>query len=264
MARSKETLLRIPRLLVAVIALWLAAPFAANAASQYIVIKSEPALDAFPMGKIFVVNDVLTVPEGATVTLLGEDGTVTAVPGPAQVMVTADAAPGAAAPDPAKLEQNRSTLSKIGTLLSGEQARTETLGVSRSIGSGSKPQGLDDPWTLSADQSGAGCYKRGGVSLARRDDKAAAEVSLRVDDSSPVTGLVWQAGEATLALPQPLPDGAKRIVLEVGSAFAAIDLHVLPAGIDEKDPLQLVGWMIEKGCGRQAAALLGQLAVEAQ
>jgi hypothetical protein len=249
---------------MAVTVLWIASPLAAFAGSQYIVIKSEPVLDTFPLGKIFVVNDVLSVPDGATVTLLGEDGTVTAVPGPAQVLVTADAAPGAAAPDPAKLEQNRSTLSKIGSLLAGEQARTETLGVSRSIGSGNKPRGLDDPWALSADQSGAGCYRKDGVVLARKDEKAAAKVTLRVDGGTPVTGLVWQAGEATLPLPQPVPDGAKRLVLEVGSAFAAIDLHALPDEINEKDPLQLVGWMIEKGCARQAAAFLGQLAAEAK
>jgi hypothetical protein len=249
---------------MAVTMLWLASPLAAIAGSQYIVIKSEPALDAFPPGKIFVLNDVLAVPEGATVTLLGEDGTVTALPGPAQVLVTADAAPGAAAPDPAKLEQNRSTLSKIGGLLRGEQGRTETLGVSRSIASGKKPQGLDDPWALSADQSGPGCYRNESAVLARKDDKAAAKVSLRIDGGDPVTGLVWQAGEASLALPQPVPDGARRLMVEVGSAFASIDLHALPAGIDEKDPLQLVGWMIEKGCQRQAAAFLGQLAAEAQ
>ena len=241
----------------------MAFPAGAIAGSQYIVISAEPALEAFEPGTKFVVNDVLTVPEGATVTLLGEDGTVTAIPGPARVIVTEDAVEGAAAPDPQKVEAQRSTLAKLGELLAGDQPRSETLGVSRSLDNAKNASGLDDPWALSAEESGQGCFRDGAVTLARKDVLSTASVTYRYDGAAAAQEQVWPKGDAGLSLAQPVPENAKRLMLEMDKTFAAIDLHRLPPAIEATDTLGLLGWMLDSGCDRQARVLVRKLASDA-
>ena len=112
----------------------------ALAGSQYVVVAADPPAQAYAPGKVLNVDDTINIPEGTIVTLLGEDGSVNAIPGPASITVTEDSVETVGEnSEPAK-DERRSTMSKIADLLSGEQENADTLGVARSFGNRPKPK----------------------------------------------------------------------------------------------------------------------------
>ncbi len=240
---------------------WAAPSFAG---SQYAIVSAEPPSDDFPPGKVLGVGDRLTVAAGSVVTLLGEDGSVAAIPGPADVVVTEDAVETSAPADKAAQEEKRSTLSKIAGLLAGEHKRNESLGVSRSFSGRPKPEGLDDPWVLSVHQSGPGCSRDGEIVLGRRDPKNAISLSVKVDDKPAAADIVWRSGEAKFALPAQMSIGASKLAVQADKDFASIEVKMLPQSVNQKNPLDVLGWFIASGCERQAVAFTRQLAREAQ
>jgi len=243
-------------------ALCWAAP--AWAGSQYAIVSSEPPSEDFPPGKVLSVGDRLTVPEGAVVTLLGEDGSVAAIPGPADVAITEDAVETSGPADKAVQEEKRSTLSKIAGLLAGEHKRNESLGVSRGVAGRPKPEGLDDPWALSVHRSGAGCSRDGEVVLGRKDARNAISLSVRVDGKPDGLDTVWKSGEAKFSLPPELSGGAGKLAVQADKDFASIEVKALPPGVNQKNPLDVLGWLIASGCESQAVTFTRQLAREAQ
>ncbi|MEC9344442.1 MAG: hypothetical protein VYD64_11425, partial [Pseudomonadota bacterium] len=105
-------------LVAGLVAAWIAPALPAAAASQYVVISAEPSSGDFPAGRVLGVGDSVNVPGDTTVTLLGEDGSVVAIPGPAHVAVT-EVALETTGETADNTEKNRNTLSKLATLLAG-------------------------------------------------------------------------------------------------------------------------------------------------
>lgn len=122
MSRNKKTRFRLSRLYAAVLALWLAAPAAAIAGSQYMVIRSEPELEGFANGQVFVVDEVLTIPDGAKVTLMDVAGGIVVLYGPQSVVVTENLADVPAGP---------TTHEKLRDLVVGDKEPAEAIGASR-------------------------------------------------------------------------------------------------------------------------------------
>ncbi len=238
-------------------------PASAYAGSQYVIVGSEPVSTDFPAGKVMAPGDTLIVPQGTVVTLLGDDGSVNTIPGPAEVAITEDAVTtgnrGATGED-----ANRSTISKIASLLTGERERAETLGVSRSVPGKSALKGLEDPWTLSVHESAPGCIKNGEVVLARTEGTNAINLAFRTGESEGSRDIVWGAGETKFAIEKPVSPNDKKLVVEAGKEFAQIDLRSMPDSIDLKNPLDVIGWMIDEGCKRQAVAFVQALGAEAR
>lgn len=254
------------RLICAVFALALAGGFSARpaiAGSQYVIVASQPASDDFAAGRVLSPGETLVVPQGTVVTLLGDDGSINTIPGPAEVAITEEAVT-TATPSASNDEANRSTLSKIAGLLSGERERAETLGVSRSLIEPPPPQGLGDPWTVSVHESAAGCIKNGELVLARRDGSNAINLALRIGGDEGARGIVWRQGEAKFAYDKQISPNDRELVIEADKDFAKVELHFMPDSIDLKNPVNVLGWMIENGCTRQAMALIHTLGGEAQ
>jgi hypothetical protein len=257
MASNRPCIIKLAGLaLLAVLAF---APNAVAAGAQYLIVSAEPASGEFEPGRVLAPGDTLVVPEGTVVTLLGEDGSINAIPGPAEVEVTDEAVKtdSRSSADP---DANRSTLSKIAGLLAGERDRAESLGVSRGFADRSNLAGLDDPWTVSVHESGPGCVRDGEVVLARKDAANAIGLSFRIGDREPVADIVWPSGEAKFKLDTTVLPTEREILVDADKDFAKIALNLKPDAVNLKNPLDVMGWMIDSGCQRQAVAFIKALA----
>jgi len=238
-------------------------PGPAEAGSQYVIVAVEPASHALPPGRVLDVNDRLDVPEGTVVTLLGEDGSVSAIPGPASVVVTEDAVETTGS-DAEEQAEKRSTLAKIAGLLAGERERAESLGGSRVLSAAAEPEGLEDPWTVSIHASGPACIRDGEIVLARESAGDAIPLTVRAEKGAAVSDLVWPAGEAKFKLPAEISTESSAIAVKAGDEAARVALHRLPEEINAQNPVDVIGWMLASGCERQALAYARRLSHEAR
>ena len=231
----------------------------AVAGSQYVILSAEPASDELPSGKLFVPRDIINVPAGMVVTLLGDDGSVNSISGPAAYRVTDDKME-FAGPTGETGSQSLSKLALIAGLLANERKRTDSIGGSRGAAKQSKQSGLDDPWAISIDESGPGCIRNHELVLVQKGASESVLFSVRVDDQDPLNGLVWSAAEATYSLPEPLPSEAKTLTVESDRTSARIEIKTPPANTDLANPVDILGWMVSSGCKRQALAFARKLA----
>lgn len=236
----------------------------AVAGSQYVVLSTEPVVDELPPGKIFMPSDVINVPAGAVVTLLGEDGSVNPISGPAAFVVTEDALTSDSSQRASDGQAGPSNLALIASLLTNERRRTESIGSARTTTDQSKPSGLDDPWAISIEESAPGCIRNGEVVLARRGIGESAVFSVRLGGGESLNGLVWSAGKPTYSLPDPIPAGVKSLVVETNKTSALIEIKVLPENAVLENPLEVLGWMVSSGCKRQALAFVRRLVTKHQ
>lgn len=234
------------------------------AGSQYVVVGAEPRGEAFEPGRILDVGDSIDVPEGTVVTLLGEDGSVNAIPGPARITVTEEAVETTGEDGEAELTEKRSALSRISGLLSGRRENADTLGVTRSFSERQGPTGLDDPWVVSVHGDGDGCLRDGEILLGRATSTSTAQLSVEGESGSGKAKLAWSAGENQLALGEAVAADSGEIEVRLEGERALIRLHRAPDDLNQNNPVDVLGWMIEMGCEGQALALTRQLVVDAQ
>ncbi len=241
-----------------------AAPFDnAEAASQYVVISAEPPVKGFEPGRVLNVADTIDVPEGAVITLLGEDGSITPVPGPARITVTEDEITTSRAAEPK--EENRGTLSRLADLLAGENKSADSLGVSRNLNKkkeAPKLTGLDDPWVLSVNRSASACHKGGTMRFGRATATDDSVLLISATAKEPVR-LEWKKGDEVIDAPQ-IAEDAKEIEVRLDGKAALLDVRMLPSDISEAEPMKVLGWMLEQRCDGQALALVKSLSRQAQ
>ncbi|TPK94131.1 hypothetical protein FJ938_28860 [Mesorhizobium sp. B2-4-14] len=231
----------------------------AVAGSQYIVLSTEPFVDELPPGKIFAPSDVINVPAGTVVTLLGEDGSVNPISGPAALVVTEDALTSNSSQPASDGQAGPSNFALIASLLTNERQRSESIGSARTTADQSKPSGFDDPWAISIEESAPGCIRDGEVVLARHGIGESAVFSVRFGGGQSLTGLAWSAGKPTYSLPDPIPARVKSLVVETNKTSALIEIKVFPENAVLENPLHVLGWMVSSGCRRQALAFVRQL-----
>ncbi|RWD81319.1 hypothetical protein [Mesorhizobium sp.] len=230
----------------------------AVAADEYVVISAAPPTHDLPPGKLLTARDVIDVPAGTSVVLLGEDGSINPINGPATFVVVADALRSRDTADPASA--NTSTISLIAQLLANERDKTEIVGGSRNPADVFNEGRFLDPWSIPIEESAPGCIRDRELILERQRTEHGLMFSVRFDDRPAVTRLIWSAGEAIYSLDEPIPHGAKELSVEASGTSTRIEIKMAPAGIDLDNPVELLGWMITSGCTRQALASIRQIA----
>ncbi|RWF28648.1 hypothetical protein [Mesorhizobium sp.] len=246
-------------IMTAIAVLFAASPLAA-ADSQYVVLSAEPAAADLPPGKLFAPSDVINVPAGIVVTLLGEDGNVNTIAGPGAFVVTEDAPITDNRQGALAAHEAPSKLALIAGLLANERRKTESIGGSRTSADQSHTGESDNPWAVSIEQSGPGCIRNGEVLLSRKEIGRRAVFALRIGNAEPLNDLIWSAGDTTYLLPNPLPANVKVLTVETSKTSALIEIHTLPPAVRLDNPLDVLSWMASAGCERQALALVRQLA----
>jgi hypothetical protein len=225
-----------------------------DAANQYVVISAEPAIAAFPAGKVLGVNDEITVPSGTVVTLLGEDGSINTIHGPEHLIVVEEKIGTSQ-----EVLKNRTIFERVTDVLLGSKPNSDSLGVTRSVGSGDKPIHLNDPWSFSIDETGPACVLRDRIVLTRSLDLGEMPLAIVADKGMKLDGLVWAKNISVFELPSPLAEQATELTVFAGNTERFAKLNRLPAGIDLSNVMDVLAWMLDKNCKAQAVAFARSL-----
>jgi hypothetical protein len=189
----------------------------------------------------------LSLPAGARVTLVGQDGQTVTLEGPFEGVPSG----GAAAGDPG-------LLAKLSALVGGPSQDASSLGAVRSAGGGTKSAG---PWVVDISRSGHHCVKADGApELWRPGKDQAGTLALKRLSPAKRTKTTWPRGQATLPWPERMSftDGATYMArMRGGSTAKRLVMHVVPA--DLPNDVHRAVWMADAGCVGQARRLLATL-----
>ncbi|MQP64594.1 hypothetical protein GE253_04465 [Niveispirillum sp. SYP-B3756] len=182
----------------------------------------------------------LTLPDGAQMVLIAEDGSQITLRGPFSGIPAKEAG------------SQGGTVQALADLMGARATDTSALGAARDAG---QPPPLPEPWLIDAGASGSGCLRPGHtLVLWRAAAQKRQKLTLMPADRSWTANATWPAGEQRLALPDlPVQEGAT-FLLELDGNAAAITFHHLPDAVTARK--MVGGWLLARGCDRQAHALL--------
>ena len=233
------------------------AAFAAFAALLWLHPVSEAAAEAvvlsstvpdLPVGQVIAAGDAVSLPEGATVTLITQTGETVTLTGPHDGVVGPTAGDGDA-------------LSTIARLVQGQPEDLSTLGTTR----GSAPEpGAAGPAAVPSEgvdveHAGATCLQPGDAPVLSR---TRTDGDMRLVFASAVAGTAaeaevhWPVGNATAPWPDglPLTDGAEYVASLAGLSGAQIRVVAMARG--EMGEVDWITRLADVGCERQAYATL--------
>jgi hypothetical protein len=233
---------------------------AAQAAFAGQVVVVDSSMPALAPGKVIDADSSITLPAGARVTVVGDDGRMQTLKGPFSGAVGARSGAGG---NPAVVD----TLSR----LFSSPAETAALGTFRGAepqlggfrGAGSAGGGADAPelWAINVQRAGEQCVPAaGGLPTLWRPDavREATVVVQRLPDGP--GGLVrFAAGSQSVPWPAgvALQDGDYTLRDSADAWASTVSLRVVPAELE--DDVRRVVWMADHGCSRQAKALLANM-----
>lgn len=221
-------------------------------ASELVVIETTGSAGV-AAGDIIASGSSMTVPAGATVTLIGEDGTPVTLTGPFTGVPQTSGGTG-----------GNADMSVLAGLLSSDSKSTASLGVIRNVGTKATAD-VPDPYLVNVDVSGDRCLGAdGSVVLYRGDGSAAQPLVLGemvggkvVRSTKPVT---WPAGAEQLRLPAQMSKmfrAGSTWQVKVGGNSADLTFHAMPASLG--NATQKAVWMAKQNCKPQAVALINSL-----
>ncbi len=111
---------------------------------------------------------------------------------------------------------------------------------------------------MTVDSSGHRCVRSSDAMMWRRDARAAINIDLR-SKSAKRTGLLWEGGSDTMALPPEFIEDGILIIMKIDKQPRRFNLHVLPTGIKGNQGGKVLIWMIENSCSRQSTILIDAL-----
>ncbi len=231
---------------------------AALAEGELVIISVTGLVPDLREGQAVAAGAAIRLPPASTVRLLAASGKVVTVQGPfsGPVPLPSDTKPaGGGTPG----------LARLARFLTERPVETEgSLGVMREVSLGAaRPDELrprlrepSDPWQVVAEESGAQCARPPAVDLWRKDAGTAATLE-RPAPPGPAAKTAWPAGKNRLGLPPEFAVDGSTLRVTLGGRTNAITLHLLPTSLS--NPVEIVNWMIDKNCHRQAALYLEKL-----
>ncbi len=204
-------------------------------------------------GREIAANDVLTVPAGATVTLIREDGEIIRVDGPFSGVVE---------PAVTEVEHGGEARSEdweaLGVFLTGSGDADSALGAVRHADRGADFPVQADVWAISVDSSGPRCARPGALSFRRRDARAAVRFSVRADTARS-GDIAWAKGEHVLRIDDGFRLADGRMVVSLDDTVRSFTLSVLPDEMADAAPGRILVWLVGRKCTRQARAMIDAL-----
>lgn len=209
---------------------------AANAA-QYVV--SEARGINIAVGSVIDPTKALVLKLGQHLTLISESGQTIHIDGPYQNAPVA--------------ERGVALGAALSGLITEQNARSTELGTTRGVMP--KPP-LPQPWLIDATSSGSACLLERTVPVLWRPlDALPVTLVIMPADRSWRAETRWPPGSASLALTSGLGvHGDASYFFTVNGTELAVTITTVPATLSTDE--MRAAWMIEKGCGRQAEALL--------
>lgn len=210
-------------------------------AGEMVVLKSTSA--ALKEGSVIDGAQPLKLDAGASVTLIGADGSMVRLRGPYN---------GTPAQAPLRGAGKPGIVKALGAILSERKVSTASLGVLRSTGGSGGP--LADPWMVNVDGSGTRCIRRDIVVLWRGDATRDQRLTITRTKIGMTTQAQWAAGDRVLPVSGRKFKDSARYTVERGGRRVDLTMRVMPGeltGVAEQ-----AAWMAGVGCKQQALALL--------
>lgn len=220
-----------------ILALLLVVPASIASAAQYVVAQARGVNIA--VGTVIDPTKALVLKQGQHLTLISESGQTIAIDGPYQK------APAA--------EHGVELAAALGGLITERNARTSEIGTTRNA---APKQPLPQPWLIDATASGGACLLQGQAPVLWRPEvKSPVNVVIVPADRSWKAQTNWPANIAALKLNSDMGvHGDASYFIALNGSENAISIATVPSSLST-DKMR-VAWMIQKGCGRQAEALL--------
>ena len=200
----------------------------------------------FKIGQVINSASNIQLKDGATLTLISQNGKLVVLTGPRSGPVKTR--------DPE--EKTESLIPSLKKIISGEKTEADSLGVMRSLGTNRKAV-PENPWAIIATRSGKYCVSLSRPVVLWRPDsqKTRALVLLNTGNENEVK-TVWHAGQNILYWPRllQLVDGATyRVDLAGNSRLPRLTIAIVP---ELPTPAHAAVWMSQNGCPQQALRLL--------
>lgn len=212
-------------------------PLASASASQFVVAEARGI--SIAVGSVIDPTKPLVLKQGQHLTLISDTGQTIKIDGPYQK------APAA--------EQGVQLAAALGGLVTERNARTSEIGTTR--GAAPRPP-LPSPWLIDATASGIACLVQGQPPVLWRPSAASrADVVIMPTDRSWKAETKWPSGTPMLQLTDDLGvHGNASYFVALNGNESAITIDTVPSSVNAV-PMR-AAWMIQKGCDRQAEALL--------
>lgn len=224
-----------------------------GSAEDFVVIAATGNDEVLQQGTVLPAGTVITLPEGRSVTLLSQGGTLVKLDGPLSrkltIQNTAEEATGG--------EAWAVPLSRIADAISKKVERSNVVGSSRDTDT-PLAQAEPDAWLLTVDSSGHRCLQPDGAILWRKKADETLKIDLRSQDERE-KGLIWKAGTNEMTLPKKFIKDGTLIVMRIDAQPRRFNIHVLPESIAADRWGVVLHWMISKSCDRQAGVLVDDL-----
>ncbi|MEM9332591.1 MAG: hypothetical protein AAGA53_14775 [Pseudomonadota bacterium] len=217
-----------------------------SAANAETIIIAVSGTEKFLPGDKYEDTASVSVPEGARITFLAKTGEIIALVGPFEGSIF-----NASQRDNAG--QALTEWSALKQLIGEPDARIEVLGASRDIEGNIPP--TPDVWHVSVDSSGPRCTPSSQLVFWRRNAEKSQTVSVRGESGS-LKGLDWKSGITVLSLPKSFALKSGRMLVGIDGQLRDLEVHIAPQNINDAKPAELLNWLLEKKCNRQALALI--------
>ncbi len=244
--RSPKYLRHVALIATATAVLWLQ-PISDAAAEAVVLSSTVPEL---PAGHVIATGGTVSLPEGATVTLITQTGETITLTGPHDGVV------GPAAGD-------ADTLSTIARLVQGQPEDLSTLGTTR----GSAPDPAEAGHAevpldgVDIERAGVTCLQPDNAPVlvrARTEDDLHLVFATAVAGTAAEAAVHWLAGETVAQWPDALPlsDGAEYVALPSGGGR---EIRVVVMARGELGEVDWIARLADVGCERQAYEALAEL-----
>ncbi len=214
-------------------------------AAAFVVISS--TADGLKKGDRVGAGQQIAVPPGTRVVLMDGQGKVINVRGPF------NGAPGGS--DASGL------IGRLSDALSTQQEAPRRVGAFRGVAPGlglSSATSGANPWTIDVTAAGDWCVATDQAVSLTGGGETGGTFTVEMLPSGPKTEVSWPKGQATLQWPSGVPTkNDATYQFRLGGQTTAVKLHLM----DRKGATQgqTALWMAEKGCQRQAAAMIDSL-----
>ena len=220
--------------------------------SQLVVIESTAA--ELNPGQVVDGSKSLSLPAGAEVTLVGEDGMVTKLKGPfSGIPVDGNAAKG-----------DKKVVAALSRLFSSGAPGTSSLGAFRGYGASIEGQGLNPPdvWAVNVYNSESLCVPEGVTPMLWRPDPG-RDLSLIVlhlsTGKEDTVGFAANVHDTPWPKKVPILDGGEYSLRDAGNMWERkLVLKTVPKDLPTE--AHGIAWMADNGCLRQAKARVEKLA----
>ncbi len=218
-------------------------------AADLLILKSTDS-NLLPEGGIIDGTKRISLPAGATVTLVGEAGNKITLKGPYSGV------PGAAEQSAGGGFGSR-MLMALSRLIVGTPRDASKLGATRGAASAMS----EDLWKINVSMSGDHCLPAGAsAELWRARADKGSTLSIKRYRSKSWVRTQWPAGDDSIAWPGDMDvvdDATYLLRLGAGITVSKVVLHRLPN--DLASDFHRAAWMTDNGCLRQVRSLLSSL-----